>query len=69
MSIISQIVGRCHVSESNLTVVRYVISKLRHGKKTFRSLSRKDRREMIAECIRHHQANRKLYAQVMGGPR
>ena len=66
--IISQIIDRdCHVSLSNRAVVRHVVSKLKHGYKTFRAMPKPDRKQLIAECIYQHQNNFKLYREVMHG--
>lgn len=66
--IIRQVIDRdCHVGESNQTVVQHVISKLKNGYETYRQLSTKDRRIFIEQCISHHRANQRLYAEVMNG--
>ena len=62
---IRRIVDRCHVAESNLAVVRYVLSRFKHG--AFWSLTRADRRTVIASAIARHAENRALYVAVMGG--
>lgn len=66
--IIRQIIDRdCHVSLSNRAVVRHVVSKLKHGYKTFRAMPKPDRKQFIAECLYQHQSNFKLYCDVMRG--
>lgn len=66
--IVRQIIDRdCHVSMSGSDVVRHVLSKLRNGYATFRSLSKADRRQLIADCLQSHHNNWQLYATVMGG--
>lgn len=66
--IIRQVIDRdCHVGESNRTVVRHVISKLKHGYETFCQMSARDRRLLIEQSIVHHQANQRLYVEVMNG--
>ncbi|HMP71428.1 MAG TPA: hypothetical protein PKA76_18920, partial [Pirellulaceae bacterium] len=66
--IIRQIIDRdCHVAESNLTVIRHVVSKLKHGYVTFKAMPKGDRREFILQCIRHHRQNLKIYVEVMSG--
>lgn len=67
MNILSQIVGRCHVSMTDREVVRYVISRLRYGRLTFRSMTLKDRKQLVNETIRLHHENIELYAYVMNG--
>lgn len=64
---IRYLVGHCHVGESNLRVVRYVISRMIGKRRAFLKLSRGQRRKMIREIVRTHAANRRIYAQVMGG--
>lgn len=65
-SIVKQIIDRdCHVAESNRTVIRHVISKLRGGWQTFRSLPKSDRRQLMQQCVQQHHDNRELYRAVM----
>jgi hypothetical protein len=64
--IVKQIIHRdCHVSMSHRAVMRHVISRLRHGFSTFRSMPRADRRELLRQCRDCHQENRELYVAVM----
>jgi hypothetical protein len=64
--IVRQIIDRdCHVGESNRTVIRHVISKLRGRFSTFRGMPRTDRRLLMQQCIQQHRANRDLYVAVM----
>ena len=66
--IIRQVINRdCHVGESNRAVVRHVISKLAKGYESYRQLSAKDRCLFIEQCIAQHQANQRLYVDVMNG--
>ena len=68
MSIISMIVDRdCHVSMTNREVIYHVVSRLRKGRDTFWSMPKKDRRRLMKECIKVHNANRKLYGMVVSG--
>ena len=64
---IHQIVGSCHVGESNRAVIKYVISHLKRKYKTWAAMPRGDRKTMMREIIRIDRANRKLYNDVMGG--
>jgi hypothetical protein len=68
-AIVCQIVGRRHVSESNLQVIRYVVSRLRRKHATFAGMPRKDRRAFLRQVITAHQDNRAMYVAVMGGTR
>jgi|GEM_PF-778497 len=66
--IVKQIINRdCHVGESNRTVVRYVISKLKNGYESFRKMPKADRRMLIEQCIKQHRGNFKEYVEVMSG--
>lgn len=66
--IIRQVIDRdCHVAERNLMVVRHVISKLKHGYATFKSMPKGNRREFIAQCVWHHRQNLAIYVEVMSG--
>jgi hypothetical protein len=66
--IIGQIIDRdCHVGDSNSSVVRHVISKLKDGYATFKAMSKSDRRRFIEQCIQHHRRNFKTYVEVMSG--
>lgn len=67
MNIIRQIVTRRHVSESNLSVIRYTISRLRNKYATFSAMPRKDRRIFMEQIIKEHADNRRLYRDVTSG--
>lgn len=60
-----RIIGRLHVGESNLAVIRYCLSRLRKG--AFRKMKKPLRRQFLQSCIRIHADNRALYLRVMGG--
>lgn len=62
---ISMIVGRCHVGESNRQVIRYLKSRFRKG--AWRKMSRDQRKAIMREAIECHRANRELYVAVMTG--
>lgn len=61
---INRIVGRLHVSESILSVVREVKSKLKWSK-----LRHHERRYAIAAAIQAHRSNREMYAFIVHGAR
>jgi DNA-binding transcriptional regulator YiaG len=66
--IIRQIINRdCHVGESNHTVVKHVISKLKGGYDGFRKMDQASRREFIEGCVLQHAYNRNEYVEVMSG--
>lgn len=62
MSIIKQIVDRCHTTQSYSSVLRYVISRMQPG--AWESLPRRSKRNMISQVIERHNFNRRLYEQV-----
>jgi hypothetical protein len=66
-SIVEMIVGRCHVGESNRAVIRYFVSRLKRGYKTWRKMPRPERKQWLTWVIRAHAANRELYRYVMNG--
>ena len=64
--IVRQIIDRdCHVGCSNRHVIHHVISKLRDGWRTFRTMPHDDRRRLMRQCIQQHRENRELYVAVM----
>jgi hypothetical protein len=65
--LIRQIVGRCHVGESNRKVIRYVISCLKRKYKTWQATPKATRREAMHQIIAVHRENRQLYRAVMSG--
>lgn len=67
MNIISQIVDRCHVGNSNLFVIRYVISRLKNKYRTFKAMPKDQRRKIMQEAIRIHEENKAEYRRVMSG--
>ncbi len=67
--IIRQIIDRdCHVGTSNKDVVQHVISKLKHGLQTFRTMAESERQQLIEQCLAQHRGNLMLYLEVMVGP-
>ena len=62
---ISRIVGRQHVGESFLAVVREVLSCMKGGRKGWLKFPKHERRYAIAASIQHHKENRIQYRQVM----
>jgi methionine synthase II (cobalamin-independent) len=65
MSIVANIVGRAHVSESNLSVCRRIYKAL--NKKGKSAQFRKDRKEMYREAIETHKENKDIYLGVIRG--
>lgn len=61
------IVSRRHVAEGYLSVVRYVLSRLKGGRKAFFAGDKESRRELIKHILKTHQYNRSIYIRVMGG--
>ena len=64
---IEQIVGRIHVSCSDFEAIRYVVSRMKQGRRTFLAMKREHRRRILETVAQTHRANRELYRQVMGG--
>jgi hypothetical protein len=66
--IIRQIIDRdCHVGTPTHEVVRHVISKLRDGYASYRSMLPRERAMLVAQSAMHHRGNFKLYVEVMSG--
>lgn len=68
-AIVRQIVNRRHVGDSNRTVIRYFVSRLKQGYATWRTLPRAERKQWLQWIVAAHAENRGLYAYVMGGCR
>ena len=66
-SAIRRIVDRCHVGESNRKVIRYFVSRLKAGHRTWRSLTSRQRRGILRDIIKTHALNRKVYLTVTSG--
>mgnify|MGYP003668284765 CR=1 FL=1 len=64
---IRQIVDRCHVGDSHLTVIRYFVSRLKTGHATWLTLDRRTRRDWICQIVARHNENQELYRDVMKG--
>jgi len=62
-----RLVGQCHVGSTNKQVFQYVISKMKHGRKTWLAVSKEERKEVLRELIRLHKENRDLYNSVQSG--
>lgn len=67
MSAVSMIVGRRSVGEDYLSVVRYVLSRLKGGRRAFLASDKESRRELLSHIIKTHRRNRNVYTQVTGG--
>lgn len=59
--IVRQIVNRCHVGDSDRQVIRYFISRLKHGYATWRTLTRAERKQWLGWIVATHAENRGLY--------
>lgn len=64
MSIISQIVGRMHVSQSDEDVCLYLISRLK--KRAWEKMSPEAQADVVHTAIQVHAENLALYNRVMG---
>lgn len=67
MYALNHVVGSMPVSSDYLRVVRYVLSRLKGGRKAFLASDKESRRELIKNIIKTHQYNRNIYIRVMGG--
>jgi RNase P protein component len=63
--IVCQIVDRCHVGYSNLVVIRYVVSRLKSGHATWRTLPKRRRKKLLRDIIYRHYLNRQAYLAFM----
>lgn len=59
-----QIVGRCFCGDSNRKVIRYVITRMNNGMKTFKSLDRSSKKSFMRSIIEIHDRNRRVYSLV-----
>ncbi len=57
---------RCHVGDSNRTVLRYLISRIKGKYRGWIAMPRDKRKAIMAEVVRVHAENRGLYSFVMG---
>jgi hypothetical protein len=63
--IVRQIVDRCHVADSNRSVIRYVKSRTKKG--AWEKLSRAKRKRLMRQIVWQHRNNLKQYVEVMSG--
>jgi hypothetical protein len=59
------IVDSCHVSKSNIQVIRHVYSKM--SKATYWNHPKDERKQFLQAIIDRHEKNIKLYISVMTG--
>jgi hypothetical protein len=57
------------VSDSNLAVISYVISRLKHGYQTWLTIDRTERRRMLRQIVTVHEDNRAMYCFVAASRR
>lgn len=60
-----RLVDQCHVSKSNIDVIRFVMSKI--DKKKFFNGSKKDKKDFFRAIIKRHNNNFDYYVKVMTG--
>lgn len=66
--IVEQIINRdCHVSWTNRRVIKHVISRLKHKRKTWLGLPNNVRKDLMRDCITVHKLNGELFHMVMTG--
>lgn len=66
-AIIRQVVGRRHVGDSTMSVIRYAVSRLKNGYATLKTADATQRRMFFEMVAAEHRENRELYSSVMGG--
>jgi len=64
---VRRIVGDCHVGQSNRAVIRYFVSRLKGGYRTWAAAPRNERRQWLRWVIEAHRENGALYNHVMRG--
>ncbi len=65
--IINQVVSRCHVSDSNLSVIRYMVSRMKGKYKGWKKHGKELRKKGMTQAIYCHTQNKDLYYSVMSG--
>ena len=60
-AMVSQIVGRMHVGDSDEDVFDYVVSRLKDKRATFDAMPVVEQRRLRAQVLACHHANRELY--------
>lgn len=63
--IIDQIVDRCYVGQTNLSVIRYFLSRVLPG--AWRTHPKGERKKILRAVIKRHNNNRAEYRAVMRG--
>ena len=64
-NMIRMIVGRRHVGESNLSICKYLVSRMKPGK--WRAMPKRSRKAWLRSAVKAHEADIDLYRQVMSG--
>jgi len=67
MQIVHMIVDRLHVGISNRGVIKYLVSRMACGYKTYKAMTKQSRRSMIRQALARHAYNQELYRYAMGG--
>jgi hypothetical protein len=63
---VRQIVNRCNVGDSNLDVIKYLVSRLRKPSfATWLTIDKDERKRMMRDAIAIHAENRKIYLYVV----
>lgn len=69
MQIINQIVDRLHVGESNRGVIKYLVSRMAKGYKTYKAMAKKSRHLLVRQALARHAENKRTYQYIVGGVR
>lgn len=67
LAVIHQIVDRQHISMSDYRIIREVVSRLVHGRKTFLSMPKDAKCLLVSESVKRHRHNREQFTMVMKG--
>ena len=65
MQIVHMIVDKLHVGTSNRGVIKYLVSRMACGYKTYKAMSKASRRSMIRQALERHAYNQELYRYTM----
>lgn len=65
MTMVTMLVGQCHVFDSNREVLRHVVEPMKPG--AWESLPKRQKFAIIRAVIQAHTANRRLYHAVYSG--
>lgn len=62
---IRQIIDRCHVSQSNKSIIKYLVSRMKEKHKGWLKNPKDKRKLAMKQAIHVHNQNKDLYRKVM----